>query len=215
MNEILTAKRKVTSGWHHQQATALKKIAVEKTSATALVYAALELRIGLERYIFEMSIAAIGGQLTSENLRTARKKKGVFNLLQESMENYRRNIEFMNMVIDQMKIPYTVPIPDLRTIRQLIDELSDYCHPQFDPLQTVNHPTGSWFIEGITLIDKAIELLGELVKQPRGAMTRESMPPEVCDLFDEYLQGSVDETTVRTRLNLMEPVLRSRANLRK
>src|SRR5437879_4071232 len=63
-NQFLTEKRGVTSDWYFDQAVALLEFALQHDSATALVYAALEARNALERFVLEMSLLATGGHLS-------------------------------------------------------------------------------------------------------------------------------------------------------
>src|SRR5262245_57565577 len=100
MEDLLTRSRSVTTEWHLDQAERLLKVAVEKQSPTALVYAALEARNGIERFVVEMSIVATGGRLTDEQIRTAQHKDGAFRLLDDAMQNSRKHLEFTNITLD-------------------------------------------------------------------------------------------------------------------
>jgi hypothetical protein len=202
--------RQVTSEWHVEQASALLAYAQENASPTALVYSSLEVRIALERFVFEMSVLAGGGVFTPEELRQASQKDGVFDLLRRKIEDYRRHLEFCNLISEVNHVPIRIPIPDVRRFRRLITEMSGYCHFQKDPAETVHDPQQRWFLKGIAAVRDAIAILTELLRNQRGAVPRDTMASEVRDLFDRYMAEQCDLQTARIQLQIMSPVLEAR-----
>lgn len=203
--------RGVTADWHLDQARRLLRIALEEESATALIYSALEARNAIERFVFEMSVLATGGRLTDQQLRIARKKQGVFQLLEDALENYRKHIEFQNLIMRSSGTPLQFPVPDLRSCKRLTTGLSDYCHCQFDPAATVTDIEGKWFITGVSLIEDAEKFLRPLLDSPRGFVDKATMPAEVKELLESFLAGTIDPASVLIRLKLMQPILERRS----
>jgi len=210
VESLLQKQRQVTSEWHVEQAKALLDYAQKNCSATALVYSSLEARIGVERFVFEMSVLACGGAFTADELRQASKKDGAFGLLDRKIGDYRRYLEFCNLISEVNHLSIRVPIPDVRRFRRLITDLSDYCHFQRDPAETVDDPHQTWLVKGIAVVQGAIELLTELLQNQRGSIPRDTMPPEVRDLLDHYMAGQCDLQTARIQLEIMSPVLEAR-----
>lgn len=210
MCKLLNNDRKVTAKWHINQAEELLKFAIKKNSASSLIYAALEARIGLERFVFEMSVLAKGGNFEDRELEKARKRNGIFDLLKNAMDNYRKHLEFCNVILDLLGNKQPIPIPNIQQIKRLITRLSDYCHPLFTPINTVEHEQNQWFVGGVTTVNEAISELKYLVNSPRAAIERSGMYDEVGLLFDEYLAGKIKIDSVRTRLYLMQPILEAR-----
>jgi hypothetical protein len=202
--------RQVTSERHVEQASALLDYAQENASPTALVYSSLEVRMALERFVFEMSVLAGGGVFTPEELRLASQKGGVFDLLSGKIENYRRRLEFCNLISDVNHLPIRIPIPDVRRFRRLFTEISGYCHFQKGPAETADDPQQRWFLKGIAAVRDAAVMLTELPRDQRGAMPRDTMAPEVRDLLDRYLAGQCDLQTARIHLEIMPPALEAR-----
>src|SRR5215469_13659155 len=108
--QFLTEKRGVTSDWYFDQAAALLEFALQHGSATALVYAALEARNALERFVLEMSLLATGGRLSDAQVRTAQRRDGAFQLLEQAMSNYRRHLQFTNLTLEVGGDPFRVAI---------------------------------------------------------------------------------------------------------
>lgn len=207
---FLERKRGVSAGWLLSQTEELLDFAIKKKSANALVYAAFEARNSLERFVFEMPVLATRGKLSDKQIRSASRKDGLFDLLEECVPNYRSLMKFMNLTMEVMESPIRFPIPDIRSFRRLRTDLSEYCHCQFDPNETVDHPQDKWFIRGVSVIQRAIGLLKPLVTSPQGLPDHETMPIEVKELYDEYVKGTLTDSQVKKRLEIMQHVLQGR-----
>lgn len=209
-NELLIGRRGVTSDWYFDHAEALLAFALQHDSATAFVYAALEARNALERFVLEMALLATGNPLSEEQLRIAQRRDGAFPLLDQAVNNYRRHLEFTNLTLEVGGDPFRVAVPNIGQFRRLRTELSDYCHFQVDPALTVNHPERRWFIEGAARVKAALDLLRSLRSEVNGLILPESMPPEVREVFQAFLADEIDTPTAETRLRLTHPVLEER-----
>lgn len=211
-NNIFRIKRKVTSKWHIEQAERLLQTATNRKSSSALIYAALEARNAIERFVFEMSVLATGGCFSDYHLRLAQKKDGIFELLKQAMENYRKHIKFTNLILNMSNANFQVSIPNLKTFKQHRTSLSEYCHCQLNPTITIDEPESKWFKKGIGTIEKAIDYINDQFNKLLGAISRNSMPDEVRDLFDQYIKNEVNDQSAKMQLTIMEPVLKSRFN---
>jgi hypothetical protein len=214
MERLLEEQRKVTSRWHVEQACKLLDYAQKNASPTALVYSCLEVRMALERFVFEMSLLAGGGLFTPAELRLASRKDGVFELLSRTFPHYRSHLEFCNLISEVNNLPIRVPIPDVHRFRRLITGISGYCHFQLDPAETVDDPQNRWLLKGVAMVRDGTEMLTDLLQNQRGAIPRNTMPPEVRDLLDRYLSGQSDMQTARNLLRIMSPVLEARMRVR-
>jgi hypothetical protein len=162
-----------------------------------------------------MSVLATGGKLTQEQLQTAQKKDGGFELLDDALNNYRRHIEFQNICMEVSRNPVRFPVPDIRRCKRLRTDLNPYCHCQLDPEMTVRNNTGAWFVSGVASVQETCDLLEPLLNEPQGVLAPNTMPAEVRDVFDAYLSGSIDPSSARIRLEIMRPVLDQRFQQRK
>ena len=203
----LLLHREVTARWHLDQSQRLKQYALDHSSPGALIYANLEARNAIERFVFEMSVLATGGSLSDDQLQMAVRRNGFFQLLENAMNNYRKHMEFQNMCFEVSGLPLRIPIPDIRRCKRLINEVSAYCHCQLNPNNTINDLSSEWFVRGIALIDEVFNLLDPLLSTHRGVLERGTMPREILDLLNQYIAGTIDSSSVRTRLDLMQPVL--------
>lgn len=208
MKEILSSKRLVTSNWHREQSKTLLDFAIKNDSANALIYAILESRIALERYVFEMSVLTKGEDSIDKIVKLAAKKNGVFRLLEKTTVNYIKHISFCNIIFEINKLPLNIDTPNLKIFKQLITELSKYCHPQYIPDESVDSENKEWFIKGVALVNKTVEMLRSLVFN--GGININSMEADVREIYDKYINGDITKETVRFRLNIMGPIIKLR-----
>lgn len=131
--------------------------------------ALVEGRTALERSAFELSVLANGGTLTKEQEALARKKGGVWKLLEEVYPDYRHRMEFQNFVFEGGGIPFRIPIPDIRTFRRLDNKIGSYAHLQLDPSES--DEAGEKFIGGVAVLDEVEALVRPLLESQRGGTT--------------------------------------------
>lgn len=211
MYDFLNCKRFVTYDWHINQAERLLNYALENESDNALIYATVECRMALERYVFEMSILVKGSNLTEEELKSTDRVNGVFKLLEITMVDYKKHLTFCNLIMEINNIPLKINIPNLKMFKKLINKLSKYCHLQFKPLETIDEPNKKWFIKGTSLVQETVEILKS--SKLNGAINIESMENEVLEVYDKFLQKKLDIDATRIQLKLMGPVLKMRKAL--
>ncbi len=207
MDDLLKCKRYVTSNWHREQSKKLLDFALKNDSANALIYAILESRIALERYVFEMAFLTKGKDSINEIVKLASKKNGVFKLLEKTTGNYIKHISFCNIIFGINRLPL-IDTPNLKIFKQLITELSKYCHPQFIPEESIDSVNKEWFIKGVTLVNKTVETLRSLVFN--GGININSMEDEVREVYKKFLQNEIDIENVRLQLKIMGPVMERR-----
>jgi len=140
----------------------------------------------------------------------ARRKQGVYQLLEDTLDDYRKHMEFQNMLMEVGREMVRFPIPDIRRCKRLTTDLSDYCHCQLKGDETVENLSGEWFIIGVALVNDACSFLDELIEAPRGVVNVPSMPTEVRETYDLFMAGEIDISTALGRLALMQPVLEQR-----
>jgi len=208
MDEILNSKRLVTSYWHRDQSKKLLDFALKNDSANALIYATLESRIALERYVFEISILTKSKESINEIVKIASKKNGVFELLKKTTTDYKKHINFCNIIFEIHKLPYKIDTPNLKIFKRLITKLSKYCHPQYIPEESVDSVNREWFIKGVALVNETTEILNTLIFN--GGIDINSMVEDIKEIYYKYINGDITEKTVRFRLDIMGPIINIR-----
>jgi hypothetical protein len=91
--------RKVTFEWHIVQVKNWLEFDKGRELDSVLVYAAVELRAAIERYIFELLLLLKDGKLSEDEVRRCRSITGLFSLMKETDPFYRKTIEFTRLAV--------------------------------------------------------------------------------------------------------------------
>ncbi len=211
--QILEAEHLFDSAWHFWQALSWIDYAKRKTNITALQYAALELRRGIEHLWFEMVVTSVGGEL---DIREYARCKGdstkMYKVLEKLSPDHAKLVRFTNISgsLDHNQPPVTEW--DMPKLKRLHGEIcSHYLHFFGIPSETTGSP--GWFIKALTNIETGANYIcNQLTTTHTGQLNVESMPQAVRDTWEGFRSGQLDEDSVRTRLRLAQPVLPKRTN---
>jgi len=208
--EIVDGTRVFDSAWHFWQALSWLDHAKRTTSISALQYAALELRFGIEHLWFDIIVTAVGGKL---DIREYSRCKGdstkMYKVLDRLSPDHAKLVRFTN--ISGSLDPHAPPLVewDMARLKRLHGEASQYLHFLGVPAESTHSP--QWFVDALTLLETGAKYVWQHLTTARtGQLNIASMPPEVRDAWEDFRQGRLTEDSVRTRLQLAQPVLRRR-----
>jgi hypothetical protein len=211
--QILDAAHLFDSAWHFWQALSWLDYAKRKTNISALQFAALELRRGIEHLWFDMVVTAVGGEL---DIREYARCKGdstkMYKVLERLSPDQAKLVRFTNI---SGSLGGNQPPPvtewDMPKLKRLHGEISQYLHFCGIPSETTD--SSKWFLEALTTIETgAAYIWHQLTTTHTGQLNVSSMPPAVRDTWEGFRTGQLDEDAVRTRLHLAQHVLSKRAN---
>lgn len=184
--------------------------AKHSTSFTALQYAALELRRGIEQLWFELIVTSVGGELDVKQYTLCKgDSTKMYKVLDRLSPDHTKLVRFTSIIgsLDCNQPP--VAEWDKPRLKRLHGEISQYLHFFGIPRETTHR--SEWFIEALTVIESGADYLWlHLTSSLIGQFNVESMPPEVRDTWEDFRSGQIDEDSARTRLLLAQPVLRER-----
>ena len=209
---LLTRKRECKADWLALQAECLSRFAKEHGSTTALVYAALEARNAIEQLFLELILTSQSGAISKEMLTECRKNDGVFRVMEKCEPNYRKMVQFME-IIKSINPDYpALPKWDLGKLKSFHNKLSKYCHFQGHESDTIISPLNIWLSQGISLVEEIFCYFeNEMANGYSAAIwDKASLPSEVAEAFEEFKQNKIEEENLKIRLQLMQPVLRQR-----
>lgn len=211
---ILVKPRGVTSGWHLQQAKRLLDFDAGYHLDTILVYAAIELRCAIERYLCELLLLLRSGRVTKEDERQCRKIGGVFELIKAEDPLYRKTIEFTNIIASTLPALSKVKMVDTSRMHHFWSALSEFCHKQLDPEQTFESEHRKFQEKGFALLNDTLSYFNSSVVKGVGMMmSRSAMEPEVQRIYDGFVQGRITPSDARGMLRIAAPVLAERKGL--
>ena len=92
-------------------------------------------------------------------------------------------------------------------VGRLHGEVSEYLHFLGIPNEAISRP--EWFLQAITTLEAGANYIWHHITSTRtGQVNVASMPPSIRDTWEDYRTGRIDEDSVRTRLQIAQPILR-------
>lgn len=219
----MNGPRQVSLDYHLAAGREWLRYGRDKQLPTPLMYAALEFRMAMERFVLELLVclkdqlepAHVEGRSVKQIIETVAdyasdptaKKSQRKARLQRALQFNRLVTEHINATVPQFGKPlYT---PDLDDIIDFWKRLSDYCHARV--LDVFADPANVYVPQGYGLLEEILAYMNVILREHQfGGMPVETMPPETRTLRDRYLTGDIDDAGVRRSLELMEPVLTQR-----
>lgn len=212
---FLEAPREVTFDWHIVQAKKWLEFDRGRELDSTLVYAAVELRAAIERYVFELLYLLKEGKLSGDEEKRCRSITGIFALMKEADPFYRKTIEFTKLVISIIPGLPEITSVDTAYLNRKWQDLSEYCHMQFRPEETFASQSRKFQKQGFSLVREVLEKFHEWkVESNSAVLARSSLPEEVRGVYDKFIREEIDTGQAKRMLVLMEPVLRARLGLR-
>lgn len=211
---FLEQPRQVSFDWHIVQVKKWLDYDSERELDSVLVYASIELRIAIERYIFELLCLLKEQELSKEDELKCRSINGLFELMKETDPYYRKTIEFTKIVASLFSSSGgpEITVVDTAYLRRKWQELSEYCHKQLYPNKTFGSYNREFQERGFALIREVFEKFHEWkFESVCGVLRRSSMPEEVKSVYDKFVNGHLGSDQVRRILSIMEPVLQTRS----
>lgn len=213
---FLEYSRQVTYDWHIARVSKWLHYDNNRYLDNILVYAAVDLRIAIERYILEqlflLRYDGINNNVfTPQELRRIRSMKGIFALMKETDTNYRKTARFSQLIYEVTPELPQISIIETSYLRRKWEELSNYCHKQLEPNDTFNSTNREYQRNGFALIREIVDVFWD---EGRGVNTGiippSSFDEETMGIYNRFINDEINENQVLTSLRIIEPLLRQR-----
>ena len=212
---FLEVPREVMFDWHIVQAKKWLEFDGGRELDSVLVYAAVELRAAIERYVFELLYLLKEGKLSEDEEKRCRSITGIFALMKETDPFYRKTIEFTKLVASITPGLPEIAIVDTAYLNRKWQDLSEYCHMQFRPEETFGSQSRKFQKQGFALILEVLQKFHEWkVESNCAVLARSSLPEEVKTVYDKFVREGINTDQAKRMLILAEPALRARLDLR-
>ena len=213
MNEtqLIEEARQVTFDWHIVRVMNWLRLDRGRLLDNILVYAAVDLRCAIERYMFEFLLILKDGKLNEEEKTRCRSIDGLFTLMREADASYRKTARFSIIYSEVFPGVPELTLVDFGYLHKAWMELSQYCHKQLMPKQTFLSPRREFQRRGFDLISSVLARFSEWkLESTSGILRPESMKPEIKAVYDKYVRHEINDDQVRRMLTILEPVLNTR-----
>lgn len=161
--------------------------------------------------VFETLLIIKGGRLSTEDEKRCRTIDGMFAVMRESETNYRKRVEFTNLIASLTPGMPRVALIDFTYLKRTWHETSENCHKHLRPENSFEAPERTFQKDGINMIREFIATVKSWdVDGYIGLVDKDKMPAESRDAYEKFVRDEIDIEQARRLLILMEPVLKMR-----
>ncbi len=184
-------------------------IAVRTKTVSALEYAALEARLGIEQLVFEELIVGVGTTLDRKDYK---KCKGD---VVELTKVINRLIPKYEMLVDFSKAMMSPDFPitkwDNKKLNSYHGRVSQYLHWSGGLDLTIH--SEKWFQRGVDLVTEVANYMWNgLTTGNIAVMNLERLQPEILELWELFSTCEISLETAVLRAEILEPLLLARIN---
>ena len=205
-DQIIKTQRFDHSSWHFLQAKSWMDLCKREQLPSALHYAAIELRYGIEYLLFELLVLTKEDLTESEYQKCLRKPDQMKKMLKNAEAPYNKLSVFSKIAIS---LSPNIPILmfwDLNTLFRYWGIASEFLH--FVGSQSLTYDSKEWLIKSIARIEAPLEKIWKSVTQTRGVglLQPNTMSPVVKDIWNDFCQDKISKESVEIRLKVAQPI---------
>jgi hypothetical protein len=155
----------ITSSMHYNRAIICFQNAFGLNDGSFLFYAALELRISIERFLFEYLVIMNVDEYKIETYMKEYRIKNLSNAIYDAEPEFDKKLEYTNFYLNTIGADFEIKIPDTNILNSYNGKRSNYLHNLKRPADTVQRQ--EWWDNFIDLLEKTRAYLFEFIGTPR------------------------------------------------
>ena len=209
-NEILKNPPLDHSSWHFFQAWSWLDYATRENAPSAIHYAALELRYGLEFLLFQLLVLASESLSLREYKEAIRNPKQMKKMLKSPARNYAKLAEFSKIVVSVDSHAPTLQFWNLADLFRYWGIASEFLH--FLGVHSLTYSQADWTAKAVARLDSVLKPIWSAVTGTFGIglIKPSQMEPEVRQAWTEFKDDNLTKDDLIRRLGIMQPILRAR-----
>ncbi|MFH1213480.1 MAG: hypothetical protein V1681_05295 [Candidatus Neomarinimicrobiota bacterium] len=173
---------------------------VETKNKAFLVYAALEYRICIERYLFEVLVLLKIDDVPRKYEKLYRVGE-LSKTIYEIEPDFINKIKFTNIILSALRIDSHIFIPNMDYLNEIYGKLGAYLHTIKDPEKTVKKE--DWWKNLSSLILRTQSYIEKMIKNDLGTFELNEYGLEI---YNKWLNGklSVSQLTLIVRSKMIQ-----------
>lgn len=209
-DEILANPLVEHSSWHFFQAVSWADLAKRKRLASALHYAALEMRLGIEYLLFELFHVSNRNITEDEYRKCVGSPAEMKRMLESEAVQYSKRIRFTQVLQSLDPRSPKFRYWDLKELFKFWGIASELVH--FVGTHSRTYRNDSWFLQALERIEGVLKPIWNActTTQGVGILSMDNIEPEVQQAWDEFSRGDLNEEGLKTRMQLARPILEQR-----
>lgn len=160
-----------------------------------LFYAALELRICIERFLFEYLVIMNTEDVKIEKYMKEYRIKNLSKAILEVEPEFDMKLEYTNFYLATIGADFQMQIPDKEKLNLYYGKLCNYLHSFKRPIDTTQNQ--EWWNIFIQLLEEVREFLFQLFKVPRAFF---KMNENGLALYQAYKDNSISKEEIKKRI---------------
>lgn len=185
----------IVSSMSYNRAIMCLKNAFEIPDGSFLIYAALELRICIERLLFEyLIIMNIPDERISTYMNLYR-VKDLAKAIYKSEPEFDKKLEYTSFYLDTIGLFIKIPIPDIQYLNISYGRLGNYLHNFKKPENSTNNE--NWWNSLINFLEEVRSHLEKYFQVPRAYF---KMNEKGLELYQHYKNDTMPKDKIRQEI---------------
>jgi hypothetical protein len=180
---------------HYNRAIICLEKCFKVPDGSYLFYAALELRICIERFLFEYLVIMNTEEVKIEKYLDEYRIKNLSNAILEAEPEFDKKLEYTNFYLATIGTDFQVPIPDKNKLNSYYGKLGNYLHSLKKPSETTQNQ--DWWNSFIQIIEEVRAYLYQFFKVPRAFF---KMNEKGLELYNAYKNGKIAKEDIAKKI---------------
>ena len=178
-----------------------------KDHFTALIYACIEARFGIETLIFEEIVISTGANLLQEDYEKCLNNPTNLNkALKKISPEYEKLQEFTQIIVSLSPEYPRIIQWEPRELIKSWGKISKYLHWCGGKSETTE--LSSWRASvGRKMREEIEPIWNKITSGHSGMMHPDDMHPKISELWDQFKSGDIDTESAKMRMQILKPLL--------
>ncbi|MEO8233039.1 MAG: hypothetical protein ABI638_12200 [Ignavibacteriota bacterium] len=185
----------IDASMHYNRAIICLTKAFNTPDGSYLFYAALELRISIERLLFEYLVLVGADEEKIESIMNVYRIKDLSKAIYETEPEFDKKLEYTNFYLKIIGFDFEALIPDKNKLNSYYGKLGSYLHNFKKPVDS--NQNQDWWNNFIQFIEETRAYLFEYFKVPRGFF---KMNQRGLELYEAYKNNSISKEEIKKRI---------------
>ncbi|MBK7228445.1 MAG: hypothetical protein IPH97_06205 [Ignavibacteriales bacterium] len=185
----------ITASMHYNRAIICFQNAFNVPDGSFIFYAALELRICIERFLFEYLVIMNTDESKIEKYMKEYRIKSLSNAIYEAEPEFDKKLEYTNFYLHCIGSNFQIKVPNTNVLNNYYGKLGNYLHNLKRPADTIQKP--EWWDEFINLLQETRAYLFEFIGVPRAFF---KMNEKGLELYQAYKDESLIKEEIQKRI---------------
>ena len=185
----------IDASMHYNRSIICFQKAFEYYDGSYLFYTALELRICIERLLFEYLVIMSVGDEKIEKYMKEYRIKNLSNAIYESEPEFDKKLEYTNYYLNAIVHDFGIPSPDKDQLNMLYGKLGNYLHNFKRPSDTTQNV--AWWNTFMEQLEETRAYLFQFFEVPRAFF---KMNERGLELYQHYKDKSLSQEEIKKKI---------------